>query len=192
MTWPHTPTNSIGSVSIKPLRELSCLALNYKMYLAVNLNEKFPCKPEDKGCPEGGFFHFNTEVVFDRTGLIVARWVPYRTCVCVIFKKLLFLLLYFLFTGIASTICLGSTEITFPQQWSTRYLKRISACVSVCSSASIFSSTNPRCSWSRIWTSPTLSSRQHGSRRSPSLQVRLDNSGQLSLRCGVERLYTSR
>ena len=71
-----TPCTAPESATSKTLRELSCLAAAHEMYLAVNLNEKFPCKAgQDKDCRSEGFFHYNTEVVFDRTGKIVARWV---------------------------------------------------------------------------------------------------------------------
>lgn len=54
------------------------------MYLAVNLVHRVNCtRTQSPDCPSRGAFHYNTEVVFDRSGKIVARCGrrPRRTCV---------------------------------------------------------------------------------------------------------------
>ncbi|XP_034247575.1 vanin-like protein 2 [Thrips palmi] len=65
--------------SPKPLRELSCMAAKYGMYLVVNLVQKVPCtKAEDAKCPSRNYFQYNTNVVFDRKGKIIARYHKYN------------------------------------------------------------------------------------------------------------------
>ncbi|KAL9702749.1 hypothetical protein quinque_006267 [Culex quinquefasciatus] len=58
------------------VRDLSCLATIRKLYLVVNLVEKAHC-PEGydwRACADNGLYHFNTNVVFDRQGVVIARY----------------------------------------------------------------------------------------------------------------------
>lgn len=63
------------------LVDLSCLAKEHKLYLAINLNEREECTEESqltrndtRTCSSLGFTRFNTNVIFDRNGSIVGRY----------------------------------------------------------------------------------------------------------------------
>lgn len=64
--------NTIQNVS-ETLTSLSCAARQNRIYVVVNIAEKEFCKPNGKRCSDGVSYH-NTNVVFDRTGKIVARY----------------------------------------------------------------------------------------------------------------------
>ncbi|KYM88556.1 Vanin-like protein 1 [Atta colombica] len=53
------------------LRKISCAARNNKIYVVINIAEKEPCS---ELCPKDKMFYYNTNVVFDRTGKIIARY----------------------------------------------------------------------------------------------------------------------
>lgn len=55
-------------------RTLSCLARDYSMYVVANMGDKKYCKETDDGCPPDGRFQYNTNVVFDKDGTLVARY----------------------------------------------------------------------------------------------------------------------
>lgn len=56
------------------LKKLSCAARLNHMYVVVNLPEIEYCKTEeDSLCPEDLAYYYNTNVVFDREGRIIAR-----------------------------------------------------------------------------------------------------------------------
>ncbi|XP_025191100.1 vanin-like protein 1 isoform X3 [Melanaphis sacchari] len=57
------------------LNKLSCAARLHHMYVVVNLPEIEYCKTEDDDlCPEDLAYYYNTNVVFNREGRIVARY----------------------------------------------------------------------------------------------------------------------
>ncbi|XP_071533053.1 pantetheinase-like [Panulirus ornatus] len=69
------------------LKILSCAALENKMYLVVDLPEASPCRPDTAAnipfrnamdtvhnCPSNGYIYYNTQVVFDRSGAVIARY----------------------------------------------------------------------------------------------------------------------
>ncbi|XP_037931637.1 vanin-like protein 1 [Teleopsis dalmanni] len=59
------------------LVQLSCAAKKYQKYLLINLTEKENCTtvPEDtRPCSSNGINIFNTNVVFDRSGVIISRY----------------------------------------------------------------------------------------------------------------------
>ncbi|XP_029038095.2 vanin-like protein 1 [Osmia bicornis bicornis] len=64
--------NRISNVS-ETLTRLSCAARRNHIYVVVNIAEKEFCEPKGKRCADGVSYH-NTNVVFDRTGAIVARY----------------------------------------------------------------------------------------------------------------------
>jgi pantetheine hydrolase len=54
---------------------LSCLAKTYDLYIVANMGDIKPCNQEtDQHCPTDGRFQYNTNVVFDDEGKLVARY----------------------------------------------------------------------------------------------------------------------
>ncbi|NWH74032.1 VNN2 protein, partial [Piaya cayana] len=62
-----------------PVQErLSCMARNNSIYVVANIGDKKPCNSNDHGCPSDGRYQFNTDVVFDPEGKLVARYHKYN------------------------------------------------------------------------------------------------------------------
>ncbi|OCT56440.1 hypothetical protein XELAEV_18000104mg [Xenopus laevis] len=57
---------------------LSCIAKNNSIYVVANIGDKKPCNVSTVGCPEDGHYHYNTAVVFDSDGKLVARYHKYN------------------------------------------------------------------------------------------------------------------
>ncbi|KAF1463973.1 Pantetheinase, partial [Spheniscus demersus] len=58
-----------------PVQErLSCMARNNSIYVVANIGDKKPCNSSDAGCPSDGRYQYNTDVVFDPEGKLVARY----------------------------------------------------------------------------------------------------------------------
>ncbi|GFW30653.1 biotinidase [Trichonephila clavipes] len=55
------------------LYTLSCMAKNNSIFVVANTGDIKDCKG-NPDCPEDAVFHFNTNVVFDRTGTLVVRY----------------------------------------------------------------------------------------------------------------------
>lgn len=57
---------------------LSCLAAEVRKYLVINLSEIFDCKSipteDTQPCAPHGYVWYNTDVVFDRNGAVIARY----------------------------------------------------------------------------------------------------------------------
>ncbi|XP_056419296.1 pantetheinase isoform X2 [Hyla sarda] len=53
---------------------LSCMARNYSIYVAANIGDKKMCNKSDVGCPDDGQYNYNTAVVYDSNGTLVARY----------------------------------------------------------------------------------------------------------------------
>ncbi|KAM7135099.1 pantetheine hydrolase VNN2 [Molossus nigricans] len=57
---------------------LSCLAKNNSIYVLANIGDKKPCNSYDSRCPPNGYYQYNTNVVYDMTGQLVARYHKYH------------------------------------------------------------------------------------------------------------------
>ncbi|KAL2792621.1 pantetheine hydrolase VNN2 isoform 3 precursor [Daubentonia madagascariensis] len=53
---------------------LSCLAKNNSIYVLANMGDKKPCSSLNSTCPPNGYYQYNTNVVYDTEGKLVARY----------------------------------------------------------------------------------------------------------------------
>ncbi|KAH8235434.1 hypothetical protein KR032_000196 [Drosophila birchii] len=95
IVFPESTLNALGSTTFVPNPEdginpclngsqyeeflvtLSCAARNASKYIVINLTEKQKCEdtPDDpRPCASNGLNIFNTNVVFDRQGVVVSRY----------------------------------------------------------------------------------------------------------------------
>ncbi|KAL4676327.1 hypothetical protein H8959_010472 [Pygathrix nigripes] len=69
------PCNNPNRFGQTPVQErLSCLAKNNSIYVVANIGDKKPCNTSDPQCPPDGRYQYNTVVVFDSQGKLVARY----------------------------------------------------------------------------------------------------------------------
>uniref|UniRef100_A0A2K5M0Y0 Pantetheinase n=1 Tax=Cercocebus atys TaxID=9531 RepID=A0A2K5M0Y0_CERAT len=69
------PCNNPNRFGQTPVQErLSCLAKNNSIYVVANIGDKKPCNTSDPQCPPDGRYQYNTDVVFDSQGKLVARY----------------------------------------------------------------------------------------------------------------------
>ncbi|XP_015178474.1 PREDICTED: vanin-like protein 2 [Polistes dominula] len=54
------------------LKRLSCAAMKNQIYVVINIAERVPCY--DNECPKGESLYYNSNVVFDRNGTIIAKY----------------------------------------------------------------------------------------------------------------------
>ena len=54
------------------LRNASCAARNTRVVLVMNMVDYVPCNSTDPNCPSDGFYLYNTNVVFDEEGALIA------------------------------------------------------------------------------------------------------------------------
>ncbi|XP_004673916.2 PREDICTED: pantetheinase [Condylura cristata] len=73
MNW--IPCNNPNRFGYTPVQErLSCLARDNSIYVVANIGDKKPCNASDRQCPPDGRYQYNTDVVFDSEGRLVARY----------------------------------------------------------------------------------------------------------------------
>ncbi|NXY12393.1 VNN3 protein, partial [Pteruthius melanotis] len=69
---PCTDPSRFGRAPVQ--ERLSCMARNNSIYVVANIGDKKPCNSSDPGCPRDGRYQYNTDVVFDPQGKLVARY----------------------------------------------------------------------------------------------------------------------
>ncbi|XP_051872659.1 biotinidase [Pristis pectinata] len=73
VTWnPCLHPRTINNTEV--LYQLSCMAKNGKMYLIANMGERQTCEHSDPWCPSDGRYQFNTDVIFDAEGSLIAKY----------------------------------------------------------------------------------------------------------------------
>ena len=54
---------------------LSCMAKNNSIYLVANFGDRQPCtRNSDPNCPVFGHYQYNTDLVYDKTGTLIAKY----------------------------------------------------------------------------------------------------------------------
>ncbi|XP_045197694.2 pantetheinase-like [Mercenaria mercenaria] len=53
---------------------LSCLAMNNSLFLVANYGDMQPCPLVDPNCPNSGHYQYNTNIIFNRKGELIARY----------------------------------------------------------------------------------------------------------------------
>lgn len=69
---PCTDPRKLPNTEI--LQELSCMALNNSIALVANMGDIKYCTETDPNCPPDGRYQFNTDVVFDTDGRLLAKY----------------------------------------------------------------------------------------------------------------------
>uniref|UniRef100_A0A8C9MD00 CN hydrolase domain-containing protein n=1 Tax=Panthera tigris altaica TaxID=74533 RepID=A0A8C9MD00_PANTA len=73
VNWiPCTDPQRFGYTPVQ--QRLSCLAKDNSIYVVANIGDKKPCNASDPQCPPDGRYQYNTDVVFDSEGRLVARY----------------------------------------------------------------------------------------------------------------------
>ncbi|XP_063773432.1 pantetheinase-like isoform X2 [Pseudophryne corroboree] len=74
-----TPCSDPQRFGRTPVQErLSCMAKKNDIYLVANFGDKKRCSPSDSQCPQDGHYFYDTTVVFDPEGTLVARYHKYH------------------------------------------------------------------------------------------------------------------
>ncbi|XP_015413280.1 PREDICTED: vascular non-inflammatory molecule 3-like [Myotis davidii] len=77
VNWiPCTDPQRFGYAPVQV--RLSCLAKDNSIYVVANIGDKKPCNASDPKCPPDGRYQYNTDVVFDSQGKLVARYHKVR------------------------------------------------------------------------------------------------------------------
>ncbi|XP_049640968.1 pantetheinase [Suncus etruscus] len=73
VNWiPCTNPNRFGHTPVQ--ERLSCLAKENSIYVVANIGDKKACNANDSQCPPDNRYQYNTDVVFDSQGKLVARY----------------------------------------------------------------------------------------------------------------------
>ncbi|XP_004483695.1 pantetheine hydrolase VNN2 [Dasypus novemcinctus] len=59
-------------------KRLSCLAKDNSIYILANIGDKKQCDSRNSACPRNGYYQYNTNVVYDKEGKLVARYHKYH------------------------------------------------------------------------------------------------------------------
>uniref|UniRef100_F7EI80 Vascular non-inflammatory molecule 3 n=1 Tax=Monodelphis domestica TaxID=13616 RepID=F7EI80_MONDO len=73
---PCTEAQRFGHTPVQ--ERLSCLARENSIYVVANIGDKKECGANDPTCPPDGRYQYNTNVVFDSEGKLVARYHKYN------------------------------------------------------------------------------------------------------------------
>uniref|UniRef100_A0A8C5N0Q2 CN hydrolase domain-containing protein n=1 Tax=Leptobrachium leishanense TaxID=445787 RepID=A0A8C5N0Q2_9ANUR len=69
------PCNDPKRYGINPVQtRLSCLAKQNSIYVVANIGDKKYCNTSEAGCPKDGQYNYNTAVVYDSEGKLIARY----------------------------------------------------------------------------------------------------------------------
>lgn len=71
---PWVPCTNPKVKNTEILQELSCIALNNSIALVANMGDIKYCTKTDPNCPQDGRYQFNTDVVFDTDGRLLAKY----------------------------------------------------------------------------------------------------------------------
>ncbi|KAL6443277.1 hypothetical protein ACFW04_002879 [Cataglyphis niger] len=71
-SFNYTPCIDNNIEVSETLKKISCAARNNTIYVVINIAEKLPCTGDK--CPKDKMFYYNSNVVFDRMGKIIARY----------------------------------------------------------------------------------------------------------------------
>ncbi|XP_001380578.2 pantetheinase [Monodelphis domestica] len=73
VNWtPCTDDSRFGSTPVQ--KRLSCMARNNSIYMVANIGDRKSCDPTESKCPSNGYYQYNTNVVYDSEGKLVARY----------------------------------------------------------------------------------------------------------------------
>ncbi|XP_029452439.1 pantetheinase [Rhinatrema bivittatum] len=73
VNWiPCTDPQRYGRAPIQ--ERLSCMAKINSLYVVANMGDKKACNASDPRCPSDHYYHYNTAVVFDSNGKLIARY----------------------------------------------------------------------------------------------------------------------
>lgn len=78
-------STAVDPPNVDAVRTLSCAALENEIYLVIDCAEASPCSADARNpygnaldtsreCPDTGYIYYNTQVVFDRDGVVIARY----------------------------------------------------------------------------------------------------------------------
>ncbi|XP_068087678.1 pantetheinase-like [Hyperolius riggenbachi] len=77
VNWiPCTDPKRFGRAPVQT--RLSCMARKNSIYVVANIGDKKLCDATDVGCPDDGQYNYNTAVVYDSDGKLVARYHKYN------------------------------------------------------------------------------------------------------------------